>query len=154
MVWLSKYRCTYTKKKNYDISHISCFYTVLASLQILSLMQLTSSSNATLTLKFHQHYRAVSEQAWGNLNPCYGSHRTSGTTVTRSSRDNAAKPIMQQSSGIAGDQHTSHLPNVLWAHTPTSYLKYAMCASTLCHVKMLVCSSLGQKNWLPLEYNA
>jgi len=32
-------------------------------------VQLTSSSNATLALKFHHSYRAVLEQAWGNINP-------------------------------------------------------------------------------------
>lgn len=51
--------------------------------------------------------------------------------------------MVQQSSGTAGDHHASHLPNVPEAHTPTSYVKYALHASALAHVNMLVCSSLG-----------
>lgn len=74
--------------------------------------------NATLGLKFHDKCRIVSEQAWSNLNSAMGA-TIPGTALTRASRDKAADPLLQQSSGREGDQTPSHLPNVPAAHTPT-----------------------------------
>lgn len=90
----------------------------------------TCSSYVTFTSKLHHNHRVISEQEWSNTNTVLYELQNIQDCCYQSFRDKAAKPIMQQSSGTAGDQHTSQLQKVLRAHTPTSYVKY-VCFCTL-----------------------